>query len=169
MSKNTRNRVTVLPDTQFIYRLIFIKTRFQKEGGRVETVQKPGRQHVPRALKIHLRYHQAHTVHIQIDFCKVSIKGDTSETSFRFQCKIAFLAPRTSHVSNSARLFDLVPSRIDSSKCLLQNKVLAYPHIFLAHQMTQMAHFSLKRPKNRQKVVKNTPKRPKNHAKIIAK
>ena len=43
-----------------------LKKRTQKVGGRVDTVQKPGR---------HVQCRQAHTVYvcIQIDFCKVSI------------------------------------------------------------------------------------------------
>ena len=63
-------------------------------------------------------------------FVKCRFKGDTSETSFRSLCKMAFLAPRTGHISSYSCPFDLVPSRIDSSKCPLQNRVLGFQYIF---------------------------------------
>ena len=62
-------------------------------------------------------------------FVKCRFKGDMSETSFRSLCKMAFLAPRTGHISSYSCPFDLVPSRIDSPKCPFQNRVLGFQYI----------------------------------------
>ena len=41
-----------------------------------------------------------------------------------------FLAPRTGHIWSYSCPFDLVPSRIDSAECPLQNRVLGFEYIF---------------------------------------
>ena len=58
------------------------------------------------------------TGHIQFTsiFVKWRFKGDTSETSFRSLCEMAFWHQRTGHISGYSCPFDLVPSRIDSPR-----------------------------------------------------
>ena len=56
-----------------------------------------------------------------------------------------FLAARTGHNWSYSSPFGLVPSRIDSSKCPLENRVLGFQYIFLWHKTLQN---DLKRPKN---------------------
>ena len=76
-------------------------------------------------------------------------------------CKMAFLAPRTGHISSYSCPFDLVPSRIDSPECPLQNRVLWFQYFFLTQNPPKWPVFALKRPKKKTpKWVKNAPKRP---------
>ena len=81
-------------------------------------------------------------------------KGDTSETSFQPLCKMAFLAPRMGHISSYSCPFDLVPSRIDSSKCPFQNGVLRSQCTFLTQNPPKMTRFWPKKAQSRPKASK---------------
>ena len=74
-------------------------------------------------------------------FVKCRFKGDTSETRFRSLCKMAFWAPTTGRISSCSCPFDLVPSRINSPKCPLQNRVLRFQYTFFWPKTTQNDRF----------------------------
>ena len=90
--------------------------------------------------------YRLYTVHIH----KCRVKGDTSEPRFRSVCKMAFLAPRTRHISSYSCPFDLVPSRIESPKCSLQNRVLGFQYSSPPPEKktSQNDRFWPKKPKN---------------------
>ena len=70
------------------------KNRSQKVGGRVEMVQRPGRhvQQCPKNTRNLLKVLLGTYIHAAYRsiFVKCRFKGDTSETSFRSLCKMAF-------------------------------------------------------------------------------
>ena len=132
-----------------------------------EKVQKPG-IYMFNSVQTHPKSRHRITRRIQFTFrllfVKRRFKGDTSETSFRSLCKMAFLAPRTGHISRYSCPFDLVPSRIDSCKCPIQNRGLGSQYILLTQNPKKWPCFwpkkSPKPPKKkRSKRVKNVPKR----------
>ena len=63
-------------------------------------------------------------------FVKCRFKGDASETSFRPCVKWPFLASRTGRISSYSCPVELVSSRIDSSKCPLQDRGLGSHKVF---------------------------------------
>ena len=111
------------------------------------------------------------TRHIQLTyrliFVKCRCKGDASETSFRSLCTMAFLAARTGHISSYSCPFDLVPSRTDSSKCPLQNRVLGFQYILAPNP--QNDRFWPKKARKTPTKVKNAPKRPNNGVEMTPK
>ena len=134
----------------------------QKEGGRVRKGPETrwACSVMSRTTKNSLPYYQAHTVYIQIDFCKCRFKEDTSETSFRSLCKMAFLATRTGHISSYSCPFDVVFSRIDSYKCPIQKMVSGFQYIFLPETLKMTGFCPKKALKNAQKGKKRAHKGP---------
>ena len=83
------------------------------------------------------------------------------ETSFRSPCKMAFLAPRTGYNTSCSCPFDLVPTRIDSAECPLQNTVLGSQYIFDPKLLQNDRFLSKKGSSNAQKrseAHQNSPK-----------
>ena len=90
---------------------------------------------------------------------------------------MTFLAPRTGHISRYSCPFDLVPSRINSCKCPLQNRGFRVSvHFFFFTKKTEMACFWPKRAQNRPKCSEThqngpimMPKQPQTDAKTAPK
>ena len=118
------------------------------------------------------------TGHIQFTyestFVKCRFKGNTSETTFRSQCQMVFLAPRTGHISSYSCLFNLVPSRIDSSKRsnqkgFLQSQYISPPSKWPVFGVRKPKRNRLKGSKTQQNDPKMMPKRCRNDAKTMPK